>query len=190
MTYNKRDKVLGEPVSKEEVLKDLGHPASWSALSRKLEFKHRLKPGQTELDLGGIKGVPGNKGYLEFLEKEFQNPLGSNTGLVSDKENVQILADNRAAIQLEIDKYRMLLEKYEQDPREIARYVGYMDSWLNTMSAFYSSSTEKIGDSDLDSFFESEDKKDAENLETLKARIVEYASRYENLTGQKLDLEK
>lgn len=188
MTNDKRDKMIGKPVSKEEILRDLGHPGSWSASSRKQEFKRRLKPGQKDLGLGGIKGFPGHEGYLEYLEKEFKNPLGTNTSLVSDEENAQILLNNRAEIQLEIDKYRALLEKYEQDPRKIAGYIAYMNSWLKIKINFSHSPRERTGDPDLDASSEAADEQDAEDIEAVRARINEYLKKYEALTGKKLNL--
>lgn len=118
-----KDDLEGEPVSKEEILKELGDPAEWGKLHRKLEFEKRLRYGQKELDIKGIKGVPGTQGYLDFLKKELKHPIGTGTGLVSKEKNSHIEEQEKEAIKDEIKKYTKLLKELEKSPKEIERYL-------------------------------------------------------------------
>src|SRR5665213_837079 len=106
--YDKRNKAHGVLVGNHTVLRELGHPSGWDRLKRKLEFQNRLVPGATELDIFGIKGCPGQPGYLDYLKASKENPQGCNTNLVSDEVNYGIKAMVAEEVQPEIEKYEAM----------------------------------------------------------------------------------
>lgn len=130
MTDEKRSKMWGEPVSNDEVLRELGHPSTWEPNSRKVEFRNRLKRGQDDLDIGGIRGYGRIKGYLRYLEETLASPLGVGTGLVSQDEDVSILAGIVETVSAEIAKYQARLVELERSPEAVAAHVAEMRSWL------------------------------------------------------------
>ncbi len=134
---DKRRKMHGEPVGKEEVLKALGNPASWARDERKLEFNKRLVPGNKELDIFGIKGCSGSEGYLGYLERSLGCPAGSDTGLVSEEENRVILETTTQEISAEIEKYTGLLAKLEEVPAEIEKYLGALKRTIEIKQMFW-----------------------------------------------------
>src|SRR5688572_4295149 len=131
MNDDKRSKMHGTPVSKEEVLSELGDPAEWSRQSRQLEFKKRLKRGETQLGIGGLRGYGRIEGHLAFLEKEHDAPLGTGTGLVSATENARILATARDEIIGELAECRTRLAQLERSPEAVRTYLDDMRSWLD-----------------------------------------------------------
>ncbi|TSC81994.1 MAG: hypothetical protein G01um101419_690 [Parcubacteria group bacterium Gr01-1014_19] len=102
---DKRDKMWGRPVSKEEVHHALGNVATWEADSRKSALYGNLRY-HNRLYMDGIVN------YLEYLEKSLENPRGSNTGLVSEEENKKIKEAVNAETRKEIEKYKALLKKF------------------------------------------------------------------------------
>lgn len=120
----------GKKVSKDEILKELGNPRGWGALHRKSEFEMRLWRGEKELRLSGIIGHPGHKGYLKFLYEQLKTPFGSNTGLVSEKENERIAESERVQIRKEIEKHLKQLREYLQSPEKVREYVGDLERAL------------------------------------------------------------
>lgn len=127
----KEKKMHGQPISREEVLQNLGHPEGWARDERRLEFQKRLRPGQHELDISGIKGSPGFPGYLDYLRASMKKPLGSDTSLVSDEMNVGIKAMVAHEIKPEIKKYEMLLMELEKSPEAIEAYIRVLRSNIN-----------------------------------------------------------
>ena len=118
-----RDDFYGVSVSGEEVLQKLGHPSGWYELERRLEFQNRLRDGESELDITGIRGSPGFPGYLEYLDQSFKKPLGYDTNLISDEERDAIRDDVRSDISFEIVKYRRILFELLQSTHAIKRYI-------------------------------------------------------------------
>ena len=133
MGDDKRSKMLGEPVSKEEVLKDLGHPSGWLANAMKVEFRNRLIKGQDDLDIGGIRGYGRMKGYLDFLRMEVDYPIGTGTGLIPPEDDAKILAAAQAQISAEIAKYETRLAELERSPADVAAYLDRMRRWLDML---------------------------------------------------------
>ena len=127
----KYSKMHGTPVSKEEVLAELGDPAEWSRQSRKLERDKRLKRGSAELDISGLRGYGRITGYVAYLEKELTAPLGTGTGLVSEEENARILATARAEIEAELAACRARLVELERSPDAVGTHVDDMTRWLD-----------------------------------------------------------
>ncbi len=125
----------GIPVNKEEVLRELGHPKTWARHERELEFEIWLRPGETELSMIGINGRPGLPGYLGYLQKSFESPLGYGTSLVSAVENEEILQIVRAEVTEELKKYEALLKQYEQCPQKIAEYIEDLKRWVTFATA-------------------------------------------------------
>ena len=130
MTYDKKSKSFGKPVSKEEVLAELGHPSTWSRDTRKLEIEHRLHKGQKELDIAGIRGCGRLTGYLDYLRKELVHPLGANTGLVTEEVNAEILRNTQKEITAEIQKYEARLVELEKSPYAVSRFLYEARDWL------------------------------------------------------------
>ncbi|HTK04955.1 MAG TPA: hypothetical protein VL500_05185 [Candidatus Eisenbacteria bacterium] len=130
MNDDRRSKMHGTPVSKEEVLAELGDPAGWSRQSRKLEYARHLKRGETEPGIGGLRGCGRVGGHISFLEKERAVPLGTGTGLVSEAENMRILALAVAEIDEELAACRVRLAELEKSPDAVRAYLDDMRSWL------------------------------------------------------------
>jgi len=127
MTDKSRD-FKGKPVSKEEVLKELGDPAGWGKNEREVERERRgLDKRPT---ISGIKGYPGVEGYLDYLRESLGAPLGSNTGLVSDGKNAHIQEQEQMAIKEEIEKYDKILSELERSPEVVEQYLFTMKNWL------------------------------------------------------------
>lgn len=114
----------GREVSKCEVLAKLGHPAHWAREDRELEFRKHLTRGATDLDINGIKGVPGVAGYMDYLLNSLRCPLGSDTGLVSAEVSMGIKEMAEREIRKEIQKYEVRLAELEKDPGEVERYIA------------------------------------------------------------------
>lgn len=95
----------GVLVSKEEVLRALGDPLDWARGERKIEFERRLRPGEQEPDIAGINS------YLAYLHKSLTQPLGVDTGLVSEERNQEIWQIAVKEIKDEIYKYEQLLRQ-------------------------------------------------------------------------------
>ena len=113
----------GRPATQQEMLTALGDPRKWGPSDRKKEFTNRLKPGQTELDIWGIKGSPGRRGYLEYLIDSLTFPLGTFAGILSPGEN-RILADEeQTTIQVELAKYTKLLVELSRSLEAVASYI-------------------------------------------------------------------
>ena len=119
--FDKRKKIVGEPVSKEEVLKALGHPRTWWPRQRRNEFWRHLLPGQKQMSINGLKG------YLKFLKQSLEKPPGANTGLVSDEENAEISRSVQAKISKETEKCEKRLARLEKNPLEVAFYISDLE---------------------------------------------------------------
>lgn len=150
MNDDKRSKMWGEPVSKEEVLQELGDPATWEQNSRQIEFRNRLKSGQDDLDISGIRGYGRFTGYLAYLTASLARPLGTGTGLVSEDAEREIARVATEAIAADIAKYEARLAELERSPDAIRSHIGDMRRWLHYV--------QKIGPMDPD----------AEDLDELK----------------------
>ncbi len=122
MSRGKGD-MRGKRVSKDEILNELGHPGTWGAERRKMEFQKRLRRGEKKLPLSGIIGYPGHKGYLKFLYEQLKAPFGSNAGLVSKAESKKIAEKERKLIRIEIDEILKQFKKYWQLAEKIREYV-------------------------------------------------------------------
>jgi hypothetical protein len=181
VTDDKRSKVWGEPVSKEEVLRELGHPSAWEPNSRQVEFRNRLKRGQADLDIGGIRGYGRMKGYLRCLEETLIRPLGVGTGLVSEEEDGKILEAIVASVAAEIAKYQARLAELERSPEAVAAHVAEMRSWL----AFVEKLVPMDPDlEDLDELKEMARESNADRereIASLKADIAKYESLHATL---------
>jgi len=182
----KRD-FRGKLVSKEEVLRELGDPAGWGKMHRKLEFEKHLVFGQKELNLCGIKGLPGSLtcGYLEFLEKEFEHPIGSETGLVSAGKNFHIEEQEKEAIKDEIRKYTDLLGKLEKNPKEVSDYLDRMKQALKdlmTNPLYGDLPPDNFGDDEEGrTLVKEENLKRRENIRNLRKEIRKYTARLKKL---------
>lgn len=174
---DKRSKMWGEPVSKEEVLKELGDPAGWFANAKKVEFRHRLRKGQDDLDISGIRGYGRIGGYLDFLRKESVHPLGTGTGLVSPEKDAEILRAAQAEISEEIRKYEARLVELERSPQAVSDYIASMKWWLSYLV--------RLGalDPELEPFDELKEsaRQENENRESEMARLQADIARYEKL---------
>lgn len=142
-------------VGKKEVLKELGHPATWGRSARMVELQHRIRPGEKDLDIAGIRGYPSAEGYLEYLEKSIASPPGTGTSLVSREEDRKILDAETKEIAAEIAKYRVRLAILERIPDEVDSYLNHLRWVMRQHRAF------GIGVNDI---------------EKIKQRIVRYES--------------
>lgn len=169
---DKRKTIQSELVSKEEVLRELGNPAEWFALSRSVQFKSHLCRGQSDLDITGISGrqTEDSKGYLGWLKAELAYPIGSNTGLVSDGESAKIAAASRATIAAEIEKYEARLEVLERDPDAVHGHIAALESWLAFLG--------KFGPMDPD------DQPTEELVELAKQDVIDRAKEVEDLRSE------
>lgn len=170
----------GKPVSGEDILKELGDPAEWGKQHRQIEFEMRLRFGRKELDIVGIKGMPGSDGYLDFLNKELKHPIGSETGLVSAGKNFHIEEQEKEAIKDEIKKYSELLDGLEKSRSAVVEYLDELKKRLNNLrnSSLYA-------DLPLDNFGDTEEghnlvmehnRERRENIKKLKEEIKKYSS--------------
>jgi hypothetical protein len=128
---DKRSKMWGEPVSNEEVIAELGVPsAEWERNSRQIEFRKRLKRGQDDLDISGIRGYGRIDGYLAYLRRSLVRPLGVGTGLVSEEADECIWLMVTAEVEPEIAKYATRLAMLERSPEAVATHIEDMRRWL------------------------------------------------------------
>jgi hypothetical protein len=176
---DKRSKMHGTPVSKEEVLADLGHPRGWLANSMKVEFRNRLCRGEADLDIAGIRGYGRMTGYLDHLRKEFEHPLGTGTGLIPPEDDARVLADAKTVLAAEIAKYEARLAELERSPADVARYVARMRHWLdllehNPLFAEQDPALEPI--EELQELARDANRKRAEELVRLRDDIARYAA--------------
>lgn len=112
----------GKPVSKEEVLRELGDPATWASDERKIKFENH--------GLDKRINIKGLKGYLEYLKESEMAPLGSGTGLVSKEKNTHILEQQQQAVRDEIAKWTKVLEDLEKSPEAVEEYIAQLKWWL------------------------------------------------------------
>jgi hypothetical protein len=130
---DKSSKMSGEPVSNVEVIADLGHPSGWLANSMQIEIRNRLVKGNVDLDIAGIRGYGLFVGYLGFLRKQLERPIGTDTGLVPPEVEAQIRSDSEAVLTAEIKKYEDRLAELERSPAELSRCLERMRDWLDTL---------------------------------------------------------
>lgn len=177
MNDDKRSKMFGEPVSKEEVLYALGHPSEWFALSRVSAFRNRLVRGQDDLDIGGIRGCGRMTGYLDFLRTELTRPIGTGTGLVPPEVDAQILSALQAEISAEIAKYETRLAELERSPAAVEDHLERMRSRLdmfenNMLFAEQDPSLEPL--EELQEMVRDSNRKRIQEIEQLRADIEKY----------------
>lgn len=174
-------KMEGMPVSKGEVLSALGHPVSWARDERKGEFNKRLAPGMTDLDIAGIKGIPGAVGYLDYLLRSLRCPLGWDTGLVNREVDEGIKEMVEREIVAEVWKYTQRLAELEEDPVEVERYIAKLRRRLEVLPRFI----EDDPDAQLlEELRESGHRKNAEieeNIERIHQEIARYGKLLEGL---------
>lgn len=136
---HKTKKMHGEVVSKEEVSKELGHPSEWLELHMRLEFeKHQTTAqkalGETSLDITGIhgRGCPSMPGYLGWLRKELEHPIGTRTGLISPEDEAKLLEKSQAVIRAEIAAQEARLAELERDPAAVRAHIERVRWWMDT----------------------------------------------------------
>lgn len=177
MDDDKRSKMHGTPVSKEEVLAELGDPAGWLANSMKVEFRNRLATGATDLDIAGIRGYGRIAGYLDYLRKELAHPLGTGTSLVPPEADARIRAEAEATLRAAIEKYEARLADLERTPSDVSRYLERMRYWLdllenNMLFAEQDPSLEPI--EELQELTRESNRKRTLEIEGLRAAIAGY----------------
>ena len=173
---DKRSKMRGKLVSKEEVLEALGHPSEWWPLHKRLEFEKRLIKGRQNLDIGGLRGYGSLEGYIAFLEGAIEHPHGVGTGLVSEEEDARIRAAIIEDATRDLEKYRARLAELEKSPEEVALYVERMKSWLETclmMARWINPEDEDL--EELRQMAIDSQVKSAREIESLKRDIERYA---------------
>ena len=145
---SREDDLEGKKVSREEVLNVLGHPSTWARDERKTEFEKRLRPGDKELGIFGIKGCGRKKGYLGYLRESLERPLGTYTSLVSEEKNKEILERERKEIGVLIDKYEKLLASLWNSREAIVFYIESLEL-QRKIAEMGLSNEEKEGDEEL-----------------------------------------
>jgi hypothetical protein len=180
---DKQLKMTGVQVSKEEVIAALGRPsAQWERDSRKREFSNRLKRGEKDLGIAGIKGHGvTNKGYLGYLENSLLCPLGSHTGLVSEEESLRIQEEANAETQAEIETYRLRLAELEKSPEAIRSYIGDMQRWLNFLERIGAEDPEEQPIEELVKLARESNRKRDLDIEALQKDIESYTQRLKAL---------
>ena len=133
-------KMVGTTVTKDEVLRELGHPSEWARDARKSEKRNRMSSQDDDLDIAGIRGYGArlrkDGGYLGFLQAQLARPDGVGTGLVSDEEDQRIRTVVIPETETEIAKYRARLEELEKSPDAVRAYIGKMRRHIEIMYLF------------------------------------------------------
>jgi Asp-tRNA(Asn)/Glu-tRNA(Gln) amidotransferase C subunit len=166
----------GELVSKEEVIAEFERPSpEWERNSRRIEFEKRLKRGESDLGIGGIRGYGHMTGYLSYLERSLQYPLGVGTGLVPPEEDEHIRSELESEIRAEIDKYRARLAELEQSPEAVAEFLADMQSWLDYVEKLAPMDVEDQPDEEFKELARESNKKQVDEIAQLKRDIEAYS---------------
>ncbi len=181
---DKRSKMLGEPVGKEEVLAELGHPSEWWPLHKRLEFEKRLIKGRQDLDIGGLRGYGRIVGYIAFLEHAIEYPLGVGTGLVSEEDDARIRAAIVEDATGDLEKCRARLIELEKSPGAVTFYIERMKNWLElclVMARWIDPEAEDL--EELRQMAIDSQVRSAQEIESLKCDIERYTRLLQSLQG-------
>jgi len=172
---DKKDKMQGRIVSKEEVIAQLGKPTvEWSRKARQHERQKFLTDGRIGLSIRGLKSCGERGGFIAFLEAELRCPTGWGTNLVTEEENAAIFLRATRETEAELKACRERLALLERSPDEVRRYLDDLRRWLDFARKMAALAPESEGDDFLDELNRESREAEMSDIAAHEAEVAAY----------------